>query len=228
MQRRGITHRFGLAVLAAAAFAFAGCATTGAAMAGDKAMMKDEKTGMAPMAKAMDPMMSAHAAIDRFGSTAHLQMRDAMNHLPGPDAPVDFDKPPFVTTGLGPHGETVVYYNFDVQSTTPAPIYVLYRKGESDPVPGQLNIVDVVPGEPGYNDFWRINKVTVPPHLRCQHDREPAGDQGCRLCGGTDPRSRQLSHCACRVDGGASAEGKRHWSAHGMVPQQGRLLFQLQ
>ncbi|MGD0724553.1 MAG: hypothetical protein ABSB63_03215 [Spirochaetia bacterium] len=163
MQRRGITHRFGLAVLAAAAFAFAGCATTGAAMAGDKAMMKDEKTGMAPMAKAMDPMMSAHAAIDRFGSTAHLQMRDAMNHLPGPDAPVDFDKPPFVTTGLGPHGETVVYYNFDVQSTTPAPIYVLYRKGESDPVPGQLNIVDVVPGEPGYNDFWRINKVTVPP-----------------------------------------------------------------
>ena len=55
-----------------------------------------------------------------------------------------------------------MYYNFDVQSTTPAPIYVLFRKGESSPVPGQLNIVDVIPGDSGYNDFWRVNKVTVP------------------------------------------------------------------
>ena len=75
---------------------------------------------------------------------------------------MDFDKPPFVTTGLGPHGETVMYYNFDVQSTTPAPIYVLFRAGESSPVDGQLNIVDVIPGDKGYNDFWQVTKVTVP------------------------------------------------------------------
>ena len=85
-----------------------------------------------------------------------------MNHLPAANMPVDFDKAPFVTTGLGPRGETVMYYNFDVQSTTPAPIYVLFRKGEMTPVAGQLNIVDVVPGDSGYNDFWQINKVTVP------------------------------------------------------------------
>jgi hypothetical protein len=44
----------------------------------------------------------------------------------------------------------------------PAPILVLYREGESAPVTGQLNIVDVIPGEQGYNDFWRIVRVTVP------------------------------------------------------------------
>jgi len=152
MQRKGITSRLVVAFLAAVALALAGCATSGGGMA---------KSGMAP-AMAMDPMKSEHAAIDRFGAAAHLQMRDAMNHLPGANQPVDFDKPPFVTTGLGPHGETVMYYNFDVQSTTPAPIYVLFRKGENAPVAGQLNIVDVIPGDPGYNDFWQVNKVTVP------------------------------------------------------------------
>jgi hypothetical protein len=112
---------------------------------------------------AMDPMKAEHASIDRFSSAAgHLQVRDAMNGLPGPNQPVDFDKGPFVTTGLGPKGETVMYYNFDVQPTTPAPIYVLFRAGESSPVDGQLNVVDVIPGDPGYNDFWQITKVTVP------------------------------------------------------------------
>jgi hypothetical protein len=30
------------------------------------------------------------------------------------------------------------------------------------PVSGQLNIIDVVPGDAGYNDFWLVEKVTVP------------------------------------------------------------------
>ncbi len=108
-------------------------------------------------------MKSEHVSVDRFSAAAgHLQMRDAINHLPGPNQPVDFDQPPFVTTGFGPHGADRVYYNFDVQSTTPAPIYVLFRKGESSPVDGQFNIVDVIPGDPGDNDFWQVNKVTVP------------------------------------------------------------------
>ncbi len=163
MRRMGTVSRLGLIVLSLAAAVLAGCATSGT-MASDKTMMKDQNAGMSPMAPAMamDPMKSQQVSIDRFGSGAHLQMRDAMNHLPGPNMPVDFDVLPFVTTGLGPHGETVMYYNFDVQSTTPAPIYVLYRKGESGPAAGQLNIVDVVPSQSGYNDFWQVNKVTVP------------------------------------------------------------------
>ena len=107
-------------------------------------------------------MKSGHVPIDRFSAAAgHLQMRDGMNMIPAANQPVDFDNPPFVTTGLGPHGEIVSYYNFDVQTTTPAPIYVLFRKGDMSHVAGQLNIVDVIPGDPGYSDFWRINKVTV-------------------------------------------------------------------
>jgi hypothetical protein len=142
----------------ALALSFAGCATSGGAMMADKGMMKEKASMMA-----MDPMKAERASIDRFSAAAgHLQMRDSMNRLPGPNQPVDFDKPPFITTGLGPHGETVTYYNFDVQSTTPAPIYVLFRAGESSPVEGQLNIVDVIPGDKGYNDFWQITKVTVP------------------------------------------------------------------
>ncbi|PSQ58694.1 MAG: hypothetical protein BRD23_06095 [Halobacteriales archaeon SW_9_67_25] len=36
------------------------------------------------------------------------------------------------------------------------------RAENGDPVEGQLNIVGTVPGDEGYNDFWRVNKVTVP------------------------------------------------------------------
>jgi hypothetical protein len=66
---------------------------------------------------------------------------------------------------LGPNGEKSIYYNFDVLSTTPAPIYVLFRSGDTASVKGQLNIVNVVPGDTGYNDFWLVNKVTVPANM---------------------------------------------------------------
>jgi hypothetical protein len=102
-------------------------------------------------------------SIDRFSDEAGtLMVRNASNGLPAANAPVNFDQEPFITKGLGPTGEVVEYYNFDVQTTSPAPIYVLFKEGESSPVAGQLNIIDVIPGEAGYNDFWVINKVTVP------------------------------------------------------------------
>ena len=153
---RPILVPLGFSLFMAASLALAGCVSTAGAMA-SKSMAGEMKPMMA-----MDPMKSEHVPIDRFSAAAgHLQMRDGMNMIPEANQPVDFDKPPFVTTGLGPHGETVSYYNFDAQSTTPAPIYVLFRQGDSSPVAGQLNIVDVIPGDPGYNDFWQINKVTV-------------------------------------------------------------------
>ena len=110
-----------------------------------------------------DPTTAEQAEIDRFSEAAgHLQVRTAQNGLPGPNQPIDFDQGPFITRGLGPSGESVRYYNFDVQPLAPAPIYALFREGESTPVEGQLNIVGVIPGDPGYNDFWLINKVIVP------------------------------------------------------------------
>jgi outer membrane protein assembly factor BamB len=116
--------------------------------------------------KAMDPDHASIAPVDRFSEkAAHLQLRTASNHLPAPNEPVDFDAGPFITQGLAPKtGKPVRYYNFDVQSTTPAPIYVLYRDGEAKPVAGQLDIIDSLPGETGYNDFRQVWKVKVPKH----------------------------------------------------------------
>lgn len=111
----------------------------------------------------VDPDTAMHASIDRFSMEAgHLFVRDSTNGLPSPNEPINFDMEPFITIGLGPMGEFISYYNFDVMPTEPAPIYVLFRDGEPSPVPDQLNIVGVIPGDMGYNDFWRVNKVTVP------------------------------------------------------------------
>jgi hypothetical protein len=114
-------------------------------------------------ALAKDPATAEKAVIDRFSDTAgHLQKRSETPTLPAPNQGVDFDQGPFITSGLGPTGEKIRYYNFDVQPTQPAPIYVLFKEGASAPVAGQLNIVDVIPADAGYSDFWQVNMVTVP------------------------------------------------------------------
>ena len=109
----------------------------------------------------VDPDTAEKVAVDRFSDAAgHLQKRSDSPGLPAANAPVDFDQGPFITQGFGPRGEVIKYYNFDVQPKVPAPIYVLMKGGK--PVAGQLNIVDVIPGDDGYNDFWQIIAVTVP------------------------------------------------------------------
>jgi plastocyanin len=69
-------------------------------------------------------------------------------------------------------GEEVVYYDFGANSPLMGdmvevePIYVLITGMDSEGNPqfvsGQRNIIDVVPGDDGYSDFWRVNMVTVP------------------------------------------------------------------
>jgi len=109
-----------------------------------------------------DPASAPRALVDRFSDDAAMLFRRSGNPgLPDASQPIDFDEAPFITQGFGPGGEVVRYYNFDVQSNESAPIWVLfYENGE--PVPGQKNIVAVVPGDTGYNDFWRVIRVTVP------------------------------------------------------------------
>jgi hypothetical protein len=141
-----VSHRYATLL---AALVLAGAGTT----------LRAEAQSHAPK----NPDTAPQASIDRFSAKAgKLQVRTATNGLPGPNQPVDFDRGPFITQGFAPNGAPVRYYNFDVQSTTPAPIYVLFREGEDTPVNGQLNVIDVVPGDGGYNDFWQIVKVTVP------------------------------------------------------------------
>jgi hypothetical protein len=113
--------------------------------------------------KPQNPDQAPMAAVDRFSDkAAHLHVRTAENHLPGPNEPIDFDTGPLITQGLSPStGKLVRYYNFEVQSTTPAPLYVLYRGGDDKPVEGQLDLIDTLPGEKGYNNFRQVWKVTV-------------------------------------------------------------------
>ncbi|HVT10222.1 MAG TPA: hypothetical protein VHO67_22335 [Polyangia bacterium] len=110
-----------------------------------------------------DPATAKVASVDRFSAQAgHLQVRSSGNGLPAANAAVDFDQGPFITQGFGPTGQVVKYYNFDVQPATPAPIYAFFVAGASSPVAGQLNVIDVLPGDNGYNDFWQVMMVTVP------------------------------------------------------------------
>jgi hypothetical protein len=121
----------------------------------------DDASTAAAAQAGTNPDTAPQAAVDRFSDEAgHLQKRSASPALPAANTAVDFDQGPFITQGFGPNGEVIKYYNFDVQPTTPAPIYVPMKGGA--PVPGQLNIVDVIPGEAAYNDFWRVIVVTVP------------------------------------------------------------------
>jgi hypothetical protein len=122
----------------------------------------DEPTGpVGPLP--LDPTTAPRATIDRFSDAAgNLFARSANPGLPAAGAATDFDQAPFITQGLGPAGQVVRYYNFDVQPTAPAPIWVFFREGSSTPLPGQLNVIDVIPGDPGYNDFWQVVRVTVP------------------------------------------------------------------
>lgn len=120
----------------------------------------DDKNGT-PAAMPLDPATAASVRVDRFSDAAgHLQKRSDSPSLPGPNEAVDFDQGPFITEGFGPAGEIIKYYNFDVQPTKPAPIYVPMKKGK--PVDGQLNIVGVLPGDEDYNDFWQVVAVSVP------------------------------------------------------------------
>lgn len=108
-----------------------------------------------------DPDSAEVVAVDRFSDDFGTLMRRSDNsRLPGPNDPIDFDNG-FITQSFGPDGQIVKYYNFDVQSLYPAPIYVLFKEGSKIPVENQLNIINVIPGDYGYNDFWQVFKVTV-------------------------------------------------------------------
>ncbi|MEX2247558.1 MAG: hypothetical protein WEC75_12840 [Dehalococcoidia bacterium] len=63
-------------------------------------------------------------------------------------------------------GEEVFYPDFGQNSPTAIPIWVFIHgmnpDGTPDFVEGQQNIIDSVPGDPGYSAFWRVNMVTAP------------------------------------------------------------------
>jgi hypothetical protein len=118
-------------------------------------------------AKGVDPDTAPVASVDRFSDGfAHLFKRsgpafDPANVqpiVPAPNAPIDFDTY-FTVRALGPAGEDIRYYSLDIVPKVPATGYVVVSAGT--PVPDQLDIIDKLPGEAGYNDFVRITEVEV-------------------------------------------------------------------
>jgi hypothetical protein len=63
-------------------------------------------------------------------------------------------------------GQEVYYPDFGLNIPAAIPIWVFItgmdEEGNPQFVEGQNNIIDAVPGDPGYSAFWRVNLVTVP------------------------------------------------------------------
>src|SRR3989441_4545228 len=58
---------------------------------------------------------------------------------------------------------SVSYLDFGPQSNVAVPILAFFQAtSPSTPVAGQRNIIDTIPSQPGYNDFWRVYKVLAP------------------------------------------------------------------
>lgn len=110
-----------------------------------------------------DPSTAPRVTVDRFSEAAGtLFVRTEDDDLPAPGEPIDFDQQPFLTQGFGPQGGVVQYYNFDVRPVEPASMYVFVRDAEETPIEDQLNVIDALPGDRGYNDFWHVHQVSVP------------------------------------------------------------------
>lgn len=80
--------------------------------------------------------------------------------LPGPNEAVDYDAD-FRTVGLGPTGDRIEYYDFGLSTGFTMPAYRLVD-AEGVPIPGQLPLLELLPGQPGYSDFWQVTEVEVP------------------------------------------------------------------
>ena len=122
---------------------------------------KKDATTTSPRGK--DITTAPKVSVDRFSTAAgHLMVRSASNGLPAANAAINFDVAPFITHGLDRTGAHTMYYNFDVHPNTPDAIYVFFKAGATSPIAGQNNVINSLPGDPTYNDFWQVNKVTVP------------------------------------------------------------------
>jgi hypothetical protein len=116
---------------------------------------------------ALDPDTAPVAEIDRFqDGFATLFKRsgpvfDPMNVskvVPEPNAPIDMDN--FLVMALGPAGEKVTYYSLDIVPPVAREAYSIVG-ADGKPIKDQLPIIDSIPGDKDYTDFFTITQVTV-------------------------------------------------------------------
>mgnify|MGYP001570165275 CR=1 FL=1 len=58
---------------------------------------------------------------------------------------------------------SVSYLDYGAQSNVAVPLLAFFHaESPTTPIAGQGNIIDTIPGQPGYSDFWRVYKVLAP------------------------------------------------------------------
>jgi len=122
-----------------------------------------EPSGVPP--KSRSSAMIAVVAIVLFLAglgAGFLLWRPAPVSSPGPvDGLSRADTIPLVDGWV--NGTDVQYLDYGPMSNVAVPILVFFQAGSPDtPVAGQRNIIDTIPGQPGYSDFWRVHKVLAP------------------------------------------------------------------
>ncbi len=106
------------------------------------------------------------AAVDRFSDAAAVRLRrSAVPGLPGPNQPIDFDRPPFARAVQLANGTARTCYDLDQRGAQPMRAYFFYDS-QGGYVLTQFPIIDALPGDAGYNDVWEAWKVTVPDTYR--------------------------------------------------------------
>lgn len=89
------------------------------------------------------------------GSTLNLS-------TPGPVDNLDRPNPIPLIDGWD-DDNMVQYWDFGPNPPIAIPILVFFQADNPDVmVSGQNNIIDSIPGQPGYSDFWRVHKVLAP------------------------------------------------------------------
>ena len=122
-------------------------------------------SGAAPAdaTKPLDPDQAPIAAVDQFGDkAATIQVRSADNHLPGPNEPVDFDTGPSSRKGCRRARASRCAITISTSRDDTGAGLRPVPRGRRQARAGQLDIVDTLPGEKGYNDFRQVWKVSVP------------------------------------------------------------------
>ncbi len=105
--------------------------------------------------EALSPDDASVLAVDRFS-----QERASDLSVPDPGEPIDFDAD-YYEVGLGPDGAEAAYYGLGGSSGFTMPVYQLVDANDA-PIADQLPIVDALPGENAYSDFWQLVLVRVP------------------------------------------------------------------
>ena len=60
-------------------------------------------------------------------------------------------------------GADITYFDFGSSPTIAAPILAFFESSNPETaIDGQMNIIDAIPGQPSYSDFWRVYKILAP------------------------------------------------------------------